>query len=445
MGGYGYTPKTPDRVKRRHMRKIWNAWIEDNGSLVFCTGDNPLRYFRILPWDQQLNWSVVKVTRFLKPGQLTEWKRLSGNIDVDFLNNPWVTQRNGSVNRFISDIPVKIRETLKGYRCCQFLMLRLVASIPAAKDLLESNPVLLWLLTYRQHVLKYSQRQIEDMLHLKQHVLLSKILGGTHGKRVVHFLRKLEVEEADLSLIELLHSLLVDTDRLALFAHHWMKIPQGALEPVMRYNSAGFSRCLATELAAIDKGRYSVMISEICSLWDELERQAMDFGNTDEERRTLCRLGSLRGMHELHHQWIRRTYDKKYHGELADQARNMPPFPDPPFSGNETIRHLCTPLELYFEGRDQSQCVYSRRDLASSDERAYYAIFHPERGTFELEHRGGRWVLREFKLDHNRPPSSKSIDYVNDWLLKEQSRVHINSGNEHKEAVCEQIESLVMA
>ena len=117
----------------------------------------------------------------------------------------------------------------------------------------------------------------------------------------------------------------------------------------------------------------------------------------------------------------------------------MQPFPDPPFSGNETIRPLCTPLELYFEGRDQSQCIYSRRDLAWGGQHAYYAIFHPERGTFELERKGERWVLSEYKLHYNRSPSPESIDVVNNWLAKEQSRIHINTGNEHQEAVCEQM------
>ena len=418
------------------MQKIWNAWIENDGSLVFCAGDNPFRYFRILPWSQQLEWSTVKVKKFLEPGQVTEWERQSGDIDVDLLNDPWVTRRNSSVNKFISDIPVKIREVLKSYRCCQFLMLRLAASIPEANDLLESNPTLLWLLAYRQHELRYSQRQIENLLHHKQHGLLSKILGGAHGKREVRFLRKLEVEKGDLLLIEMLYTLLADPDRLALFAHHWSKIPQAALQPVMRYNSAGYARCLATELAGIDKGHHNGVISEISSLWNELKRQAMDFGNTDVEWRTLSQLGSMTDMRELHRHWIRRTYDK-CDNELAEQARNMPPFPDPPFSGNDTILPLCTPLELFIEGKEQSQCVYSRRDLAWSGRHAYYAIYHPERGTFEIKRQGERWVLSEYKLHHNQSPSTKSISIVNDWLAKEQSRVHIKPGNDHQEAVYE--------
>ena len=410
------------------MRKIWNAWIEDDGSLVFCTGDDPFRFFRVLPWDQKLEWSTVKVTRFLKPGQLTEWEKRTGNIDVDFLNAPWVTRRNDSVKKFISAIPEKTREILKGYSCCQFLMLRLVALMPAAKDLLESNPVLLWLLAYRQHKSKYSQRQLEDMLHLKQHALLSTILGGIHGKRAVRFLRKLEVEKADSLLIETLQSLLTDPDHLALFAHHWNKIPQGALDSVLRYKSSGFSRCLATEFSSIDKVPLNAVISEISSLWDELQRQAVDFGNTDKEERALSRLGSLTDMHALHRRWIRRTYDRS-NEELAVQASNMPPFPPPPFAGNETIFPLCTPFELYVEGREQSQCVFSRRHLAWNGQHAYYAISHPERGTLELKHQGKRWVLNEYKLHHNQPPSPKSIDVVNNWLAKEQSRVHIKKEN----------------
>ena len=120
-------------------------------------------------------------------------------------------------------------------------------------------------------------------------------------------------------------------------------------------------------------------------------------------------------------------------------------FHPPPFSGNETIFPLCTPFELYIEGKEQSHCVYSHRDLAWKGQHAYYAIFHPERGTLELEHRGGRWTIREFKLSHNRPPSPKTNCYVNDWLAKEQSKVQINTDIERQEMACEQIQSLVSA
>jgi hypothetical protein len=39
---------------------------------------------------------------------------------------------------------------------------------------------------------------------------------------------------------------------------------------------------------------------------------------------------------------------------------------------------------------------------------------------------GKQWVLNEYKLHHNQPPSPKSIDVVNDWLAKEQSRAQTN-------------------
>ena len=101
----------------------------------------------------------------------------------------------------------------------------------------------------------------------------------------------------------------------------------------------------------------------------------------------------------------------------------MPPFPDPPFAGNDAIRPLGTPLELFFEGKEQSHCVYSRRDLGWNGDYAYYAIYHPERGTLEIKREGDRWVLSEFKLTHNQRPSDNAISSVNHWLAGEQNRV----------------------
>ena len=405
------------------MRKIWNAWTEDDGSLIFCAGDDPFRYFWVLPWTQELEWSTAKVARFHEPGQLLEWARGSGDIGVDVLNDPWVCKRNDSIDKFTSDIPVGIRKIVKSYSCCQFLMLRLAASLPSANDLLESNAVLLWLLAYWQHEYRHSKKQLEILLRLKQPALLSRLLGVTCGKQAVCFLRKLEVEEADTSLVVLLRTLFSDPSRLDLFRHHWTNINQRALEAVMRYNSPGLSRCLATEVSGVDKGGCIDQITQICSLWDELERQARDFGYTYDERRALGRLGSLKDMGELHRRWIKRT-NAKGDNEVAEQARNMPPFPDPPFAGNDTIRPLGTPLELFIEGKEQSHCVYSRHDLGWGGQYAYYAIYHPERGTLEIRRQGNRWVLSEFKLRHNQRPSNKTISIVNEWLAREQSRVY---------------------
>ena len=326
--------------------------------------------------------------------------------------HPWVCRRNDSIDRFASDIPLKIREIVKRYSCCQFLMLRLVATISSASDLLESNAVLLWLLAYRQRERRHSKKQLENLLRFKQPTLLSNLLGVTCGKQAVCFLRKLEVEEADPSLVELLRALFADPGRLALFKHHWTNINQRAFEAVMKYNSLGLSRCLASEVSEVCKGDYKNRIIQICSLWDELERQAKDFGYTDNERRALGRLASLKDMGELHRRWIKRMYEK-HDNEMAEQARQMPPFPDPPFAGNDTIRPLCTPMELFFEGKEQSHCVYSRRELGWGGRYAYYAIYHPERGTLEIKREGNRWVLSEFKLTHNKRPSDKAISIVN--------------------------------
>lgn len=420
------------------MRNIWNAWIEDDGSLVFCTGDNPLRFFRVLPWNQQLEWGTTWVTRTLKPGQPVEWERRSGNLDVDLLNELWATRRNDSVTKFIRCIPVIIRDVLKGFRSYQFLMLRLVATIPAASDLLESNPVLLWLLACRQHERKHSNWKVEELLHLKQHALLSEIMAGSQGKRATRLLRKLEVEKADSSLLNILRVLLTSPDHLALFSHHWKKIPQCALESVMEHMHPGFSRCMATELSSINQEHYESAMDKVCTLWDELKRQAADFGNTSEEERAMRRLGSLADMHALHLRWISRTY-AKCNEELATQARSMPPFPEPPFSGCETIFPLRTPLELYVEGKDQSHCVFSRRDMAWSGRYAYFAMLYPERGTIEIKLKGVRWVLSECKLHHNQRPSPKSIAFVNDWLSKEQSKISIEPGNAHRGVACAQL------
>ena len=97
-------------------------------------------------------------------------------------------------------------------------------------------------------------------------------------------------------------------------------------------------------------------------------------------------------------------------------------YPTPPLKGSDIIEPILTRRELFEEGFDQKNCIYSYdKDIVAG--RYYvYRVLAPERATISLTKesngRGRRkvWRIEEIKTRANNPAGWETIDVVNDWF-----------------------------
>lgn len=98
----------------------------------------------------------------------------------------------------------------------------------------------------------------------------------------------------------------------------------------------------------------------------------------------------------------------------------MDPFPPPPFPGTDTIRPLCTPVELINESIAQRNCVGNRVTYEPHIRkgRCYiYKVVAPERATLSIIRRTGEsWSIGELKAAGNHPVGLGMLRVVRDWL-----------------------------
>ena len=97
-------------------------------------------------------------------------------------------------------------------------------------------------------------------------------------------------------------------------------------------------------------------------------------------------------------------------------------YPTPPFKGSDAIEPISTRRELFEEGFDQKNCIYSYDEDIVAGRYYVYRVLAPERATISLTKesngRGRRkvWRIEEIKTRANNPAGWETIDVVNDWF-----------------------------
>ena len=148
-------------------------------------------------------------------------------------------------------------------------------------------------------------------------------------------------------------------------------------------------------------------------LWVECIRPLYHiFHYLDDEKHVFKSVAQMRNKYEKVIQILNRQ-------DLPARERK---YPTPPFKGSDVIEPISTRRELFEEGFDQKNCIYSYDEDITAGRYYVYRILAPERATISLTKesngRGRRkvWRIEEIKTRANNPAGWETIDVVNDWF-----------------------------
>lgn len=324
--------------------------------------------------------------------------------DTPLLHGPRRAAGADVLSQFLAGIPADVGAAASRYRFGQALMLHAAASYKPARDLLRSNPNLLWLLVFAIYERRVPLEHIPESCRMKQPVLLDKAIG-TGSVSLVRLLKRIEIRDGlweDARVLQ--HALFNESVVDAVL--HLGRMPFRLMESLYRYpalRSGAMARLLAEEL--LSNPSFSLRsVDAIARKISDIVTFAERSGVHNAEQIVAC-CRSIGDVRRLHRRWERRMHE----------AAARCDFPPPPLPGSDDIEALVSREALRAEGMEQRNCVgeYARR--VASGQVYFYRVLRPSRGTVALHYTDGRWQLGQFKLYANLAPDADARQAVERW------------------------------
>jgi len=105
-------------------------------------------------------------------------------------------------------------------------------------------------------------------------------------------------------------------------------------------------------------------------------------------------------------------------------------FPAPPLKGTSAIIPITTVEDLAQERAEMQHCCLSYVDRIREGRCYLYRVLAPERGTLEIDRRGPRLQISQFKLARNQAPSVAAVLAVRRWFDDAVERSDTSNGEQ---------------
>jgi hypothetical protein len=325
--------------------------------------------------------------------------------------------------QFLDSIPQTVCERVMPFGYRQFPMLRWLALLEEARALLEHHPLLLWLTVDAAQEQEWDSETMRAWLRQPLPVLLQATVG-LQTRAALRFLRKTVLVNGDRRELEVLRSVLRDTQAVQV-CRHFESVAITVLRVIERYPRLSHDGVLAYLNGIAHTARPAALLAQAKTyvrLLEELDYLGQDL-NIPNLTRLLRRCRTLDHLQRYHDRWTERfNHDLECEPTprslLTRDALPNRLFPDPPLPDCATIQAIRNARELRAEGRQMNHCVGSYEQPIVRGEVAIYRVLAPERGTLALSGSGANLRIREFRLSHNRHPSKDSWQAVRAWVKR---------------------------
>ncbi|WP_422460454.1 PcfJ domain-containing protein [Endozoicomonas sp. ALB115] len=318
-----------------------------------------------------------------------------------------------AIKQWQSTVPEHLLRALQPFRLWNFSLLQMAFQWQEMKDLLVSNPALVWLAREYMDSHEVSFGKFRELLNRKQHQILEAI-GLTGTKSAIRSLRRLQVESYSPRMAELVRQLWRQPSLVARF-NHQQKIDRPFMRLVQRLPWVA-GRPLAKTLDTIDcRWQYEELIQlamDACS---------MSRHDPDIEERLAC-ARSFAAVENIHNQVVE-VFNADHQGHLArsmaltDDNGELLPFHSPPHPGTADIQPILTPQALSNEGKRMNHCVGSYIRQVQDGEYFVYHMESPQPLTIGVRVRLGRIIsYDQIKGICNVQPDVVAKDKVLAWV-----------------------------
>jgi hypothetical protein len=389
--------------------------VEPDGSLVVDLADDRGPVVRFGPLGEGMPWARLE-------GEY--WVPTDHDYGVLLVNEVHERRKDLPIHRYLAGVPQEHLDTFNRLRYLQATVLALYARWPEARELLEVNPVLLWLLADRYATDPGVRHEVPGWLLLPQKDLLERVLGAPARPTQVRFLQKLALDIGDHAVLTAVRRALVATG-VVTGLRHWPKVPAGLLSLFVEAPEVAELVWLREE-AATTRNDYDLMrvVSQRRRLLRDTTRMIAILNEGQEgERFDIRRYRSARGVQAMHDRLIRAARQLGWTKLLDTDVSPEQAFPAPPISSDERFSAIANVAELVREGEEMHHCVVTRvADVMAGECALYQVNVGGERATLEvaLSRKGEPLAIDEFRLACNAEPSEAAWGAAREWFERGQ-------------------------
>jgi len=347
---------------------------------------------------------------------LAPWHEGLGGIAVDEDEQTDVTLRHvgdwvfgltdPAVLEWKESFPVEVLLALEAMPSHKAFLAEYAAKSSYVRDLLVSNPILLWGLCEYGFLNEITLDKIDALTSKKQRALCAYLkLEGT--KQQVRLIKR--VADVRLSKDELRSYIrLLKHQEVCNYLSHSRGDLESELKLLMKHS--WLPGCPARALIPLLSEReHWIIFRDILRMIDDIN-----------ELQQCTTINALNRLHdrlviELN-QWRRREL-------IRDDSGQPLPLPLPPLPATENIVPITSQTELIEEGSDMHHCIASHLKSVVDGKFVVYRMMSPERLTIEVLLVGdGQYLLREVRGKYNKPPSPDSMGVIERWFTDEVNK-----------------------
>ena len=425
--------------------------------LVFKPARYPLLQYSLSSWDEGLFLDLV-------PGSVSI---LSDDCPdlllLDSTNNHF---DQTDLHAFISRIPSNVRNAVRPFRWKQLQLLHMIQKEPRIMELMESIPLLVWMVADRINNRDFTLHQAVKLASKKRNLILQNISGKGNDAQI-KFIKKTIGKNLDAEESNLLWWAVGNNNVIKKLTHVSMvnlNVLKAVKERPAVLDTPAFF-LLADEIKGPEGSLGKARVISILLLSCEQFRGALGDSDFNELFRNCADLRQLHNRHNFLHQRYNKTLMKQQAlinrekeacarlkqkiltieasksripqqsiTKKAAQPRKVRKptssvwngcFPLPPLPGIPgVIEPITTSEELKLEGATLRNCVGKVKYIKRINSKRFYIykVYSPERCTLELKKiwKSGRtYLLRnELRSYDNKIPGKATKIFVDSWLGK---------------------------
>ena len=288
----------------------------------------------------------------------------------------------------------------------------MAARSAAAVDLLQQNPLLLWLLADTVRTQHWGAEKTDQLLR-SRHIEILERVTGVRSKSALKILRKIEPLKGSKEELRLVRTI-IQSEELRRPLVHLPSVSVcglAVLECLPQFSGSQLLQAIfSQQFVRLNDGLIS--ISESKPIWDDALylAQLLEIGDAN---LALKRCSSLEDIQRLHDRWMNRLNSRSHLLVNGNKA-----FPPPPLPGNADIHPIQSEEDLYLEGRLMHHCIAAYARRVHIGQCYIYRVMQPERGTLELQCRNSAYTIGQFNLARNGSPSQGSWEIVQEWFVQ---------------------------
>ena len=391
--------------------------LEPDGSLVVDLADERGPVLRFGPLAEGMPWARLE-------GE--HWVGTDHDYGVLLVNDAHERAPELPVHRYLAAVPREDLETLNRIRYLQATVIALYARWPEARDLLQANPVLLWMVAERYAADPDSRHRVPGWLLKPQKELLGWLLREPARDTQVRFLQRLVLDRGDRDVVTTVRRCLA-TPGIVAKLRHWPKVPTGLLALLLEAPAVADLKWLRDELVAT-RNEFDVMrvVQQRRRLLRDTARMItmLNAGQLGEVFR-LERYQSWKSVKALHDRLLKAARELGWQKLLDSDVLPTQVFPAAPIPSDERFQAIATVAEIVQEGEQMHHCVVTRASDAMAGACALYRVnVAGQRATLEIKlgRDGEPLSIDEFRLACNAEPSDAAWRAALAWLEEGRRR-----------------------